>query len=116
MTDPAAFMSPLGTAGLLALGVGPAGVVWFLLILAMALAFVRLLRGPDLSDRAVVLDLLASLAQGVLALYAIATGEAALLDVAIAIALVSFLGTVSFARYIEKRARTAAQERSEGRG
>lgn len=91
-------------------------LVWVLLVTAMALAFVRLLRGPHLPDRAVVLDLMASLAQGVIALYAIATRETALLDVAIAIALLSFLATVSFARYIEKRARTAALEGGKARG
>ena len=79
-------------------------VVWALLVLAIGLAFVRLALGPSLADRAVVLDLLATLSQGVLAVYAVVTGEPALLDVAIAIALLSFLGTIAFARYIEREA------------
>ena len=80
---------------------GGAAAVWALLLLAIALAFARMLLGPSLADRVVVLDLLASLSQGAIALYAVVTHEPALLDVAIAIALLSFLGTIAFSRYIE---------------
>ena len=76
--------------------------VWVLLISGIVLAVLRLLLGPSLADRVVVLDLLASFSQGALALYAVVTDEPALLDVAIAIALLSFLGTIAFARYIER--------------
>lgn len=71
--------------------------------MAIALAVVRLIRGPSLPDRVVALDLISILAAGVIAVYTIETGEAAYLDVAIALALVGFLGTVAFARYIEKQ-------------
>jgi multicomponent Na+:H+ antiporter subunit F len=73
-----------------------------ILALAMMLAFVRLLRGPSLPDRVVAVDLLTALSIGVIATYAIATEQTALLDVAIVLALVSFLGTVAFAYYIER--------------
>lgn len=70
--------------------------------IAMILALVRLLLGPSLPDRVVALDLMTSLGIGTIATYAIATEQAALLDVAIILALVSFLGTVAFAYYIER--------------
>ena len=70
--------------------------------IAMILALVRLLIGPSLPDRVVALDLMTSLGIGTIATYAIATEQAALLDVAIILALVSFLGTVAFAYYIER--------------
>ncbi|MEP0761135.1 MAG: cation:proton antiporter [Chloroflexota bacterium] len=73
-----------------------------ILALAMMLAFVRLLRGPSLPDRVVAVDLLTALSIGIIATYAIATEQTALLDVAIVLALVSFLGTVAFAYYIER--------------
>ena len=76
----------------------------FLLIMgAMVLAFVRLIRGPSLPDRVVALDLITVLAVAFSALFAIASGEAAFLDVAIALALVAFLATVAFARFAERR-------------
>lgn len=102
----------LSGASPLAIAAATTTVVWALIVAAILIAFVRLLLGPTLADRAVVLDLLTNLAQGSIALYAIAMRQSALLDVSIAIALISFLGTVAFARYIEKGAR---REREAGR-
>lgn len=73
-----------------------------LLILAMFLAFVRLVRGPSQPARVVALDMMGSLAVGIIAVYAVATRKAIFLDVAIVLALIGFLGTVAFAYYIEK--------------
>ena len=70
---------------------------------AIILAAVRLIRGPSLPDRVVALDLISILAAGITAIYAIASGQAVFLDVATILALISFLGTVAFARYIEKQ-------------
>lgn len=67
------------------------------------LSVVRLILGPTLPDRVVALDLITILAVGTTAAYSVTTGEAAYLDVAIVLALISFLGTVAFAFYIEKR-------------
>ncbi|WP_322807751.1 monovalent cation/H+ antiporter complex subunit F [Thermanaerothrix sp.] len=69
----------------------------------MILTFIRLLRGPSLPDRIVALDLIVTLLIGIIATYAILNDQAAFLDVAIILALVSFLGTVAFAYYIERR-------------
>ena len=79
-------------------------VAFPLLAVAVLLAFVRLVRGPTLPDRVVALDLIATLMIGIVAVYAIATHEAVLLDLAIVLALISFLGTVAFAHYIERGA------------
>jgi multicomponent Na+:H+ antiporter subunit F len=73
------------------------------LALALLPAFVRLLRGPSLPDRVVALDLIMAIAVGMSALYATMHEEPAFLDVAILIALISFVGTVAFAHYIERR-------------
>jgi multicomponent Na+:H+ antiporter subunit F len=74
-----------------------------MLSLALILAFVRLVRGPSVPDRVVALDLVSILAAAMTALYAIVTNEPVFLDVAIILALISFLGTVAFARYLEKQ-------------
>ncbi len=78
-------------------------VILPILALAVVLVFVRLVRGPSLPDRVVAIDLMNTLGIGIIASYAIATGQSAFLDVAIAMALISFLGTVAFAYYIERR-------------
>ena len=69
---------------------------------AALLAFVRLLRGPSLPDRVVAIDLIGVLSVGLIVVSSASTGVAALLDVAIVIALVSFVGTVAYARYVER--------------
>ena len=73
--------------------------------LAMFLVFIRLVRGPTLPDRVVALDLMGVLAVGMLAAYAVATDQPVLLDPAAVLALVGFLGTVAFARYLKRRGR-----------
>jgi multicomponent Na+:H+ antiporter subunit F len=79
-------------------------VVLVTLALAVLVAVVRLVKGPTLPDRVVALDLVASLSVAILAVAAMAFDEANLLQPALVVALVSFLGTVAFAQYLEKRA------------
>ena len=86
---------------------GPALIVADLLLglLAAALlpAFVRLARGPDLTDRVVALDLITMIAVAISALYATAHDAPVFLDVAILMALITFVGTIAFAHYLERR-------------
>lgn len=85
---------------------GPLG--WSLMIaagmvtLAGALIVWRLLSGPSLSDRVVALDALSLLLVSFLVLFSVASGVGAYLDVAIVLSLVAFLGTVAFARFVER--------------
>jgi multicomponent Na+:H+ antiporter subunit F len=88
-------------------------IAFALLGLAFVLVFVRLVRGPSLSDRVVALDMVAYLAVGVIALWTLASGEAAYLDAALVLALIAFLATVAFARFIEGQTRREAQPRGE---
>jgi multicomponent Na+:H+ antiporter subunit F len=68
---------------------------------AVLLAFVRLVRGPDLANRVVALDLLSVLGVGIAAAAVVRAGDEVYLDVALVLALIAFLGTVAFARYAE---------------
>ena len=72
---------------------------------SLVLTFIRMVRGPRLMDRVVALELTATLVVGVIAATSIASGTQVLLDVAIALALVAFIGAVAFARYAERAAR-----------
>jgi multicomponent Na+:H+ antiporter subunit F len=75
------------------------------LAVALLVSVVRLVRGPSLMDRVVALELMAGLVVGVIAVHAIGTDDPALLDVAITLALVAFLGAVALARYAERSVR-----------
>jgi len=77
-------------------------IVYFLLSLALLLAFIRLTRGPSLPDRVVALELSASIVVGFVGVHAIDTGISSLLDVAIVIALTAFLAAIGFARFLER--------------
>ncbi len=78
-------------------------IVLPLLIGSVVLTVIRLVRGPHLPDRVVALDFLSMTGISITAVYAIATGQPLFLDVALVLALISFLGTVALAFYIERR-------------
>lgn len=71
--------------------------------LVLVISMVRLVRGPTLADRVVAYDLMATITVGLLALVSMAFDARVLLDVAGVLALVMFISTIAFARYIEKR-------------
>lgn len=84
--------------------VDPLTIVFAMLTAALALAFLRLVRGPSLPDRVVALDLIAVIAVGMIVVYAIDLNQQAFLDAGVVVALIAFLGTVAFAQYVERRA------------
>ncbi len=75
-----------------------------LLLISIVLALVRLIKGPDAADRIVALDLMSMLIVAFLATQSIYAGETSFLDVAIAYALIAFLGTVALARFLVRSA------------
>ena len=79
--------------------------VSFLLIFAgMVLTFIRLVKGPSLPDRIVAVDLFAVFAMAIIIIYTFQTEQLLYLDASFVLAIVSFLGTVAFARFLEMRA------------
>ena len=70
--------------------------------LVLVLCFVRLARGPSLADRVVALEVMSSCSVGIAAALTVSKGRSLYMDVALIVALISFLGTVAFARYLER--------------
>lgn len=73
-----------------------------LLAVAAGLTFIRLATGPTLPDRVIAIDLIGVLMVCLLVVMAGITAQQAFLDVAMVVALISFVGTVAYARYIER--------------
>jgi multicomponent Na+:H+ antiporter subunit F len=71
-------------------------------LLAAALAVLRLARGPTQADRVIALDLLMAVAVVLCIAAALASGSTGFLDVALVLALVGFIGTVGWARVVER--------------
>jgi len=69
---------------------------------AAGLTFIRLAKGPTLPDRVIAIDLIGVLLVCLLVLAAGVTAQQAFLDDAMVVALISFVGTVAYARYIER--------------
>lgn len=72
------------------------------ILLTMLLALVRLLRGPSLPDRAIAMDVLVMAGVAGMAVLAWQTGLDAVLDVAVVVALVTFLSAVALAWYLKR--------------
>ncbi len=69
---------------------------------AIVLAAVRGVLGPTGPDRAVALDAVTIVSVSLMAAIALMAGRSIYLDVALVYALVSFLGIVALARYMER--------------
>ena len=92
-----------------------AGAAWVLpltfalLALGAALILLRLVRGPRAPDRVVAIDALTMIAIAAIALLALATAQPMLLDAAVVLSLVSFLGTTAFILLFHRRGRGAGE-------
>ncbi|MGI1662637.1 monovalent cation/H+ antiporter complex subunit F [Palleronia sp. KMU-117] len=73
-----------------------------IVMIAIALGFYRIAKGPSLADRVVSLDMMTISIMAFCGLYAIFAQSTAFLDVAIVVALIGFLATVALARYAER--------------
>jgi multicomponent Na+:H+ antiporter subunit F len=77
-------------------------IMMMILGVSLLLCFVRLHRGPDLPNRTVAFDLIAVHAVGIIVLFAARYGARVLMDAATITAVLGFLGTMVFARFLEE--------------
>lgn len=80
-------------------------IALILLGLALLISVIRVIIGPTLADRVLALDLLTVIAMGFVGAVAIRTGLTLYLDIAIGLALLGFLATIAFTRYMLSRHR-----------
>jgi multicomponent Na+:H+ antiporter subunit F len=67
---------------------------------AMALALVRALRGPTVFDRIVSVNAFGTLTVVLIAVHGFLTGRPEFLDIALAYALISFIGVIAVTKYL----------------
>ncbi|WP_279482632.1 cation:proton antiporter [Aureimonas sp. SK2] len=89
-------------------------IALLILCVSMFLTIVRIFKGPTLPDRVLGLDVLTSSSIGLIAVIGIDTGFTLYVDIAIALGLVGFLATISFARFIMARGDTERSPVSTG--
>ncbi len=76
-------------------------IVFSLVGLGMLFAFIRLVKGPSVADRVVSLDTINVITIGLISLLAMVFQNSLYLDIAIIYAILAFMETVVFARYLE---------------
>ena len=73
--------------------------IWGLVIASLLILY-RFIKGPTLPDRIQALDLMSANLIGIIITYATLNEETILIDAAIILSLIAFLGTMSFAYYL----------------
>ena len=73
------------------------------LLICCFLCLYRIGRGPSAPDRTVAIDILGIVVVGFCALLALVTGRDFYLNIALAWALLSFIGTIALAKFLEGR-------------
>lgn len=71
-----------------------------ILALSSVIALYRVVFGPTPADRVIAVDLLTMLLVGLVVVVAVTHNVFAILDVALAVAILAFLATIGFARYL----------------
>lgn len=78
-------------------------LLYVALLLCCFLCLYRIGRGPSAPDRTVAIDILGIIIVGFCGLLGLVTGKDFYLNVAMAWALLSFIGTIALAKFLEGR-------------
>ena len=80
-------------------------MIEYLFALSGVVVIIALIRGPTFADRALASGALLNIAVIFLLLYTIQSGFTLYLDISVAIIFMSFVGTLSIARYARRKPR-----------
>ncbi|WP_066188462.1 MULTISPECIES: Na(+)/H(+) antiporter subunit F1 [Gracilibacillus] len=70
--------------------------------LAIAISTVRIIIGPSLPDRIVALDMIGVMLVSCIAIVSVMYGTTAFLEVILILAILAFISTIAFSKYIER--------------
>lgn len=75
----------------------------YFLIATIALCLYRVMRGPTVADRVVAIEIMGIIVVGICVILSISTARAFLIDIGIAWIILSFIGTLTMAKYLGRR-------------
>ncbi|MBN2460468.1 MAG: multiple resistance and pH regulation protein F [Candidatus Cloacimonetes bacterium] len=75
-------------------------IMLYILIAMSFFCFIRILFGPSMADRMVAIDIFGILVVGVCGILVVKTGRMFLIDIAIAWIILSFIATITLAKYL----------------
>ncbi|GEK58782.1 Na(+)/H(+) antiporter subunit F1 [Marinococcus halophilus] len=73
-----------------------------LVTLSILITLYRIFKGPSMPDRVIALDVIGIQLISLIALFCIILNTNAFIEVMLLLAILAFIGTVAFAKYIEK--------------
>lgn len=77
-------------------------IVMPIICLSMIIILLRFIKGPQIVDRVIALDLMITVGVGFIGVFSIIAVNKNFLDVAMILALIAFLSTVAFSFYLYK--------------
>jgi len=78
-------------------------VCLFVLIGLCLVCLYRVVAGPSVADRVVAIDIFGILVVGVCVILSMLTGKSYIIDIGIAWIILSFIGTITMAKYLGKQ-------------
>lgn len=78
-------------------------ILLYIQIALSGLCLFRIIRGPTIPDRMIGIDIFGILVVGICAIISIQTERSFILDIGIAWIILSFIGTLTLAKYLSKK-------------
>ena len=75
-------------------------ILLYIQIALSGLCLYRIIMGPTIPDRMVAIDIFGILVVGICAIISVQTGKSYILDIGIAWIILSFIGTLTLAKYL----------------
>ncbi|HAX92931.1 MAG TPA: hypothetical protein DCY25_03105 [Bacteroidales bacterium] len=75
-------------------------ILLYIQIALSGLCLYRIIMGPTIPDRMVAIDIFGILVVGICAIISVQTGKSFILDIGIAWIILSFIGTLTLAKYL----------------
>lgn len=74
------------------------------MVIAIIPCIYRIIKGPTIPDRVIAVDAMTTVIIAMLGIYSYVQGSVFFMDVALVIAIISFVGTVTISRYLDEGA------------
>jgi multicomponent Na+:H+ antiporter subunit F len=75
----------------------------YFMIALVILCLYRVIKGPSVADRVVAIDIIGIIVVGICVIISIRTEKAFIIDIGIAWIILSFIGTLTMAKYLGRR-------------
>ncbi|KGK99595.1 cation:proton antiporter [Methanococcoides methylutens] len=74
------------------------------MVIAIIPCIYRVIKGPTIPDRVIAVDAMTTVIVAILGIYSYVQGSVFFMDVALVLAIISFVGTVTISKYLDEGA------------